>query len=116
MTASKKDIPVFDHSFSTFMAGLTIGVAGALLLGTKEGRRLSEKMLSSLTEHLDKQPCSSSLDQIRDFTRDASGNLGKQAQHIGQRVGQVAENIQAATQKFTNPAPPPNIPHNDSGF
>lgn len=38
-----------DNSFSTFMLGLTVGVAGALLLGTEEGRQISRRILDSLS-------------------------------------------------------------------
>lgn len=41
-----------DGSFSAFVAGLTIGVAGVLLLGTKEGRELSERVVKSIPKDL----------------------------------------------------------------
>ncbi len=116
MTNSNADTPVFDHSFSTFMAGLTIGVASALLLGTKEGRRLCQTMLNSLTEHLDKQTKANPLEQIKDYTRQASENLTQQAQQVNDRTGQIAEKVQSVAQKFTNPAPPPKTPYNDFGL
>lgn len=39
-----------DGPFSNFMLGLTVGVVGALLLGTEEGRQISRKMLDSLSD------------------------------------------------------------------
>ncbi|MEK7524814.1 MAG: hypothetical protein AAB548_00385 [Patescibacteria group bacterium] len=36
-----------DSSFSSFMFGLTLGVIGALLLGTEEGRKTARKLLNS---------------------------------------------------------------------
>jgi hypothetical protein len=47
-TASKPS-PV-DHGFNTFMLGLTIGVLGALLLGTEEGRKLTKEAIDGLPE------------------------------------------------------------------
>jgi len=48
MTHPKQDKPVIDHSFSAFLMGLTVGIAGALLLGTKDGRKLTEKVIKNL--------------------------------------------------------------------
>lgn len=43
-----------DSSFGSFMFGLTLGVIGALLLGTEEGRKTARKLLNSLSEGLEK--------------------------------------------------------------
>lgn len=43
-----------DNSFSTFMFGLTIGIVGTILLGTEEGRKVSQKLLQSAGETLEK--------------------------------------------------------------
>lgn len=48
MTPIKESAPVFDHSFSVFALGLTLGVVGAMLLGTKEGRKVSREILDTL--------------------------------------------------------------------
>ncbi len=45
---------VIDNSFSTFMFGLTIGVVGAMLLGTEEGRQVTRKLLKSLSEGIER--------------------------------------------------------------
>lgn len=44
--------PILDNSFSAFIMGLTVGIAGVLLLGTEEGRKLSQKMIDSIPENL----------------------------------------------------------------
>jgi hypothetical protein len=54
MTHSDHPKPILDNSFSAFIAGLTVGIAGALLLGTDEGRKLSQKALKSMPEELTK--------------------------------------------------------------
>jgi len=43
-----------DNSLGSFMFGLTIGVLGALLLGTEDGRKTARKLLHSMSEGLEK--------------------------------------------------------------
>lgn len=54
MTHSDHPKPILDNSFSAFIAGLTVGIAGALLLGTEEGRKLSQKAIEFIPEDLTK--------------------------------------------------------------
>lgn len=54
--SNKSNQPVFDHSFSAFMLGLTLGALGAVLLGTQEGRDFAQKTLNSLSDNLDIDP------------------------------------------------------------
>lgn len=54
MTQPNHQNPILDNSFSAFIAGLTVGIAGALLLGTEEGRKLSQKVIESIPEDLTK--------------------------------------------------------------
>jgi len=54
--SSKSNQPVFDHSFSAFMLGLTLGALGVVLLGTQEGRDFARKTLNSLSDNLDIDP------------------------------------------------------------
>lgn len=50
MNQPKNENIGIDHSFSVFSLGLVIGAVGALLLGTKEGRKLTKEILSTLPE------------------------------------------------------------------
>jgi len=50
MTQSNSETIKLDHSFSVFALGLVVGAVGALLLGTKEGRKFSEELLKSLPD------------------------------------------------------------------
>lgn len=43
-----------DHSFNTFMLGLTLGVLGALLLGTEEGRKITKEAIDGLPDSIKK--------------------------------------------------------------
>lgn len=54
MTQPDHPKPILDNSFSAFIAGLTVGIAGALLLGTEEGKKISQKILKSIPEDLTK--------------------------------------------------------------
>ncbi|MBU1200290.1 hypothetical protein KJ953_02005 [Patescibacteria group bacterium] len=54
MTQFDHPKPVLDNSFSAFIAGLTVGIAGALLLGTEEGKKITKKALDSIPEDLTK--------------------------------------------------------------
>jgi len=54
MTQSNQSKPILDNSFSAFIAGLTVGIAGALLLGTEEGKKISKKALDSIPEDITK--------------------------------------------------------------
>lgn len=50
------------------MFGLTLGVLGALLLGTKEGRQLSREVINSLPDNLKKAASPFIPDPIPDTT------------------------------------------------
>jgi hypothetical protein len=54
MTQSDHPKPILDNSFSAFIAGLTVGIAGALLLGTEEGKKVTQKAIQSIPEDLTK--------------------------------------------------------------
>lgn len=41
--------PPSDHSFSSFVLGIGLGVLGAVLLGTQEGKDFIQKTLNSLS-------------------------------------------------------------------
>lgn len=41
--------PPSDHSFSSFVLGISLGVLGAVLLGTQEGKDFIQKTLNSLS-------------------------------------------------------------------
>ncbi len=45
-----KNTPAIDHSFSTLVMGLSVGVLSAFLLGTDEGRKLVKEALDALPE------------------------------------------------------------------
>lgn len=80
-----KDAPVtIDNSFSNFMFGLTLGVAGALLLGTREGRQVARTVLKSISEGLEKNE-----------------NLFQEAQEV---VGKAVHQFE---DKFASPPPEP---------
>lgn len=52
---------------SGFMFGLTLGVLGALLLGTKEGRKITKEFLNSLPEDVHRLKNIESKENIPDF-------------------------------------------------
>ena len=63
-TASKPNSE--DHGFGGFMFGLTLGVLGALLLGTEEGRKITRSAIDALPDSLKKLP-TEPKEHIRDF-------------------------------------------------
>ena len=52
MTQPDHPKPIIDNSFSAFIAGLTVGIAGALLLGTEEGKKISQKIIKLSKDRL----------------------------------------------------------------
>lgn len=67
-----------DNSLSTFMFGLTVGIVGALLLGTKEGQKITKQLLSTVSEGIDsnsdllenaKKLATSAVTQIGQYTK-----------------------------------------------
>lgn len=56
-----------DHSFNSFMFGLTLGVLGALLLGTEEGRKLTKQAIDALPENFKKLPNLEPKERVPDF-------------------------------------------------
>lgn len=46
----KEQSITLDHSFSILSLGITIGAIGALLLGTKEGRKIAHDILDTINE------------------------------------------------------------------
>lgn len=50
------------------MFGLTLGVLGALLLGTEEGRKITKQALDALPENFKKMPSLEPKERVEDFT------------------------------------------------
>ncbi len=76
-----------DNSFSTFMFGLILGIVGTILLGTEEGRKVSQKLIRSAGETLEKN---------EDLFQEAK-NVATQAVH-------------EIESQFTRETPPPPAP------
>ncbi len=90
--SNKSDQPIFDHSFSAFMLGLTFGALGAVLLGTQEGRDFTQKTLNSLSNNLNKD----------------SSLVKKMKSSVKSETKRVAsEDKIPSTSSFQEPPPPP---------
>jgi len=76
-----------DNSFSTFMFGLTLGIVGTILLGTEEGRKVSQKLLQSAGETLEKNE-----------------DLFQEAKNVASQAVHEIEN------QFSGETPPPPAP------
>lgn len=88
MTQSDYQKPILDNSFSAFIAGLTIGIAGALLLGTEEGKKISQKAIESIPEDL-----------LKLFSKDENSTLTP-----------PPPQITPSPENYTNSEPPPPPP------
>jgi uncharacterized membrane protein YebE (DUF533 family) len=84
MNQSNHDNIGIDHSFSVFSLGLVIGAVGALLLGTREGRKLTREILNTLPEV-----------KIGDTLEEAK---------------ETVENIKEKIEEVVTPPPPPPLP------
>lgn len=62
-----KNPQVIDHSFSTFVMGLSVGVLGAFLFGTEEGRRIVKETLDAIPESWKKISPTQPKESISDF-------------------------------------------------
>ncbi len=69
MTGNNSKEITIDHSFSVFMLGLTFGAIGALMLGTKEGRRITKTFLDELSQ-------SPITDKIKNATKETLSRVG----------------------------------------
>ena len=45
-----------EHHFPSFMVGLTVGIAAALLLGTDEGKQITRKIIDAIPDNLKRDP------------------------------------------------------------
>lgn len=81
------------------MFGLTLGIAGALLLGTEEGRKASRQILSSL---------SSGMEKNEDLFQEAK-NVGSQMVHeIENQFAKPQSYLpDQPTTRYEPPPPPP---------
>ncbi len=57
-----------DHGFNSFMFGLTLGVLGALLLGTEEGRKITKQALDAIPENFKKLSHPEPKENVPDFS------------------------------------------------
>ncbi|MFZ2202204.1 MAG: hypothetical protein WAV56_02295 [Microgenomates group bacterium] len=76
-------------SFDSFMFGLTIGIAGALLLGTEEGRKTARKLLNS------------------DLFQEVKTVAGQAVNQIGSQIRPPTENLPDQPTGFNEYPPPP---------
>ena len=93
-----------DSSFSHFMLGLTIGIVGALLLGTEDGRKASRKMLDSIAD---------SLDQNDNLLKEAKNLVIGTHKHFEEKVVQTDASLPPYQETFDRPLSPPqsDSPH-----
>ncbi len=101
MSSPKDQTPV-DGSFSTFMFGLTLGIAGALLLGTEEGRKTTRQLLKSL---------SSGLEKNEDLFQQAKSVAGQTFAEIENRVRAPQSYLPDETPSIYRESPPPPAPY-----
>jgi len=88
-----------DNSFSTFMFGLTLGIVGAVLLGTEDGRKVSRKLLSSL---------SSGLEKNEDLFQEAKNVASQAVKEIENQFTQPQSYLpDQPTSSYEPPPPPP---------
>ncbi len=86
----KEQAITLDHSFSILSLGITIGAIGALLLGTKEGRKIAHDVLDTINE--------SGL----------TGKISSEAQKtVKQTAAKVREEIKTRYPHLTPPRLPP---------
>lgn len=101
MSQSNQDSPVFEHSFSVFTLGLTIGAVGALLLGSKQGRKICRQVLDSLSKS---EVTENIIDQAKQTLKDA-----------GEKVQQtVSSSPEKTFHPPTTPIPPSPSPSTSS--
>lgn len=101
MTTPSDKQPGKDNSFSSFTIGLALGVMGALLFGTEEGRSIVKKVMNAVPDKYKLPPI--------DLTRSAPKTP----------VIPVEETPHHTTFAYTSPfdntlsneAPPPPAPH-----
>ena len=66
------------------MVGMTVGIMGALLLGTPEGKSLVKKVLDALPEGLLKTPEQRAAESVPDFTPPLSVPLETPHSYVAQ--------------------------------
>ncbi len=86
-----------DHGMTSFMFGLTLGVLGALLLGTEEGRKITKQALDAIPDNLKKIPMPTVKEHVPDFNPPI--NTPEETPH------HVFNNFEAP------PPPPPSTTH-----
>ena len=87
-----------DSSFNSFMFGLTIVIAGALLLGTEEGRKVARRLLNSLSTGLEKN---------EDLIKEAGAIAGRAINQVGSQFQSLAESLPDQPTGFNEYPPPP---------
>ena len=87
-----------DNSLGSFMFGLTIGVLGALLLGTEDGRKTAKKLLHSMSEGLEKN---------EDLFQEAKDIVSHTVSQIGSHVPPPVESLSDQSTGFNEYPPPP---------
>ncbi len=103
---------VVENSFSTFMFGLTLGIAGAVLLGTEEGRQVTRKVLKSLSEGLEKN---------EDLFQEAKNVAHQAVAEIETQFKPKDTSLPDQPTRFTEPPLPPpppflNRPHSAPSY
>lgn len=87
-----------DSSFGSFMFGLTLGVIGALLLGTEEGRKTARKLLNSMSEGLEKN---------EDLLQEVKTIASQAVSQIGSQIKPPSESLPDQSTSFNEYPPPP---------
>lgn len=87
-----------DSSFGSFMFGLTIGIAGALLLGTDEGRKTARKLLNSMATGLEKN---------EDLFQEVKTIASQAVNQINSQIKSPAASLPDQSTGFNEFPPPP---------
>lgn len=87
-----------ESNFGSFMFGLTLGVVGALLLGTEEGRKTARKLLNSMSEGLEKN---------EDLIQEVKTIAGQAVNQITSQIEPPLENLSDQSTGFNEFPPPP---------
>ncbi|OGD75026.1 hypothetical protein A3A84_02955 [Candidatus Collierbacteria bacterium RIFCSPLOWO2_01_FULL_50_23] len=107
-----KQAPAVDGPFSTFMFGLTLGIAGALLLGTEEGRKASKQILNSLSEGLEKNKdlFAEAKNVGSQMVHEVQSQFGQPQSYLPDQPARNASSIADAGGPTTRYEPPPPLP------
>lgn len=85
-------------SFDSFMFGLTLGVIGALLLGTEDGRKMARKLMNSMSEGLEKN---------EDLFQEVKTIADRAVSQIGSQIKPPSESLPDQPTGFNEYPPPP---------